>query len=465
MTQQGNTKSYQGDNKLILGIVLGVVTFWLFAQSLLNIVPTLQQSFNSNIGTISIAVSITALFSGMFVVGAGSLADKVGRVRITYFGLWLSIIGSLLIIISNLPILLIIGRVIQGLSAAAIMPSTLAIMKTYFEGKDRQRALSYWSIGSWGGSGLASLFGGMVSTFIGWRWIFILSIIVALIAMLLIKGTPETKSDSTTNLKFDFTGLILFVVMMLSINVVITQSGTFGMLSPIIIGLLIVFIITTIAFVIVENKKHNPLIDFKLFKNKAYTGATLSNFLLNGVAGALLVANTFVQKGIGFNAFQTGLLSITYLVTVLLMIRVGEKVLQKVGAKKPMLLGTTFNMVGIILISFTFLPSALYVVVCIIGYLLYGLGLGFYATPSTDMAISNSPEDKVGVASGIYKMASSLGGAFGIALSGALYGVVTEATNVKFGAMAGLWLNVLMALLSFVIILLAVPSFKKQNKA
>lgn len=465
MTQQGNTKSYQGDNKLILGIVLGVVTFWLFAQSLLNVVPTLQHSFDSNIGTISIAVSITALFSGMFVVGAGSLADKVGRVRITYFGLWLSIIGSLLIIISNLPILLIIGRVIQGLSAAAIMPSTLAIMKTYFEGKDRQRALSYWSIGSWGGSGLASLFGGMVSTFIGWRWIFILSIIVALIAMLLIKGTPETKSDSTTNLKFDFTGLILFVVMMLSINVVITQSGTFGMLSPIIIGLLIVFIITTIAFVIVENKKHNPLIDFKLFKNKAYTGATLSNFLLNGVAGALLVANTFVQKGIGFNAFQTGLLSITYLVTVLLMIRVGEKVLQKVGAKKPMLLGTTFNMVGIILISFTFLPSALYVVVCIIGYLLYGLGLGFYATPSTDMAISNSPEDKVGVASGIYKMASSLGGAFGIALSGALYGVVTEATNVKFGAMAGLWLNVLMALLSFVIILLAVPSFKKQNKA
>lgn len=465
MTQQGNVQTYRGDNKLILGIVLGVVTFWLFAQSLLNVVPTLQQSFDSNIGTISIAVSITALFSGMFVVGAGSLADKVGRVKITYIGLWLSIIGSLLIIISNLPVLLILGRVIQGLSAAAIMPSTLAIMKTYFEGKDRQRALSYWSIGSWGGSGLASLFGGMVATFIGWRWIFILSIIIALMAMLLIKGTPETKSDNTTDLKFDFTGLILFVVMMLSINIVITQSGTFGIVSPLILGLSIVFVLTTMYFIKIENKKRNPLIDFKLFKNKAYTGATLSNFLLNGVAGALLVANTFVQKGLGFNAFQTGLLSITYLVTVLLMIRVGEKVLQKVGAKKTMLLGTTFNMIGIILISLTFLPSVLYVIVCIIGYLLYGLGLGFYATPSTDMAISNSPEDKVGVASGIYKMASSLGGAFGIALSGALYGVVTAATNVQIGALAGLWLNVIMALLSFVIILLTVPSFKKQMKA
>ncbi|WP_436951113.1 MFS transporter [Staphylococcus shinii] len=464
MTQKGNAQTYKGDNKLILGIVLGVVTFWLFAQSLLNVVPTLQQSFHSNIGTISIAVSITALFSGMFVVGAGSLADKVGRVKITYIGLWLSTIGSLLIIVSNLPILLIVGRVIQGLSAAAIMPSTLAIMKAYFDGKDRQRALSYWSIGSWGGSGLASLFGGMVSTFIGWRWIFILSILIALLSMYLIKGTPETKSPTTNNKHFDYAGLVLFVIMMLSINIVITQSGTLGLFSPIILGLSIAFILSTIIFLKVENKICNPLIDFKLFNNKAYTGATLSNFLLNGVAGALLVANTFVQQGLGFSAFQTGLLSITYLVTVLLMIRVGEKVLQKVGAKKPMVLGTSFNMIGIILISLTFLPSMIYVVVCIFGYLLYGLGLGFYATPSTDMAISNSPEDKVGVASGIYKMASSLGGAFGIALSGALYGIVANLTNVQIGALAGLWLNVIMALLSLFIIMIMVPKTKRVRK-
>lgn len=464
MTQKGNAQTYKGDNKLILGIVLGVVTFWLFAQSLLNVVPTLQQSFHSNIGTISIAVSITALFSGMFVVGAGSLADKVGRVKITYIGLWLSIIGSLLIIVSNLPILLIIGRVIQGLSAAAIMPSTLAIMKAYFDGKDRQRALSYWSIGSWGGSGLASLFGGMVSTFIGWRWIFILSILIALLSMYLIKGTPETKSPVINNKHFDYVGLILFVIMMLSINIVITQSSALGLFSPIILGLTLIFILSTIIFLKVENKIGNPLIDFKLFNNKAYTGATLSNFLLNDVAGALLVANTFVQQGLGFSAFQTGLLSITYLITVLLMIRVGEKVLQKVGAKKPMVLGTSFNMVGIILISLTFLPSTIYVVVCIFGYLLYGLGLGFYATPSTDMAISNSPEDKVGVASGIYKMASSLGGAFGIALSGALYGIVTNLTNVQIGALAGLWLNVIMALLSLFIIMIMVPTTKQLRK-
>lgn len=155
-------ETYRGGNKLILGIVLGVITFWLFAQSLVNVVPNLQQSFGADMGTISIAVSLTALFSGMFVVGAGGLADKIGRVKMTNIGLLLSIIGSALIIITNLPALLILGRIIQGVSAACIMPSTLAIMKTYYEGAERQRALSYWSIGSWGGSGICSLFGGQL---------------------------------------------------------------------------------------------------------------------------------------------------------------------------------------------------------------------------------------------------------------------------------------------------------------
>lgn len=143
MAEEVNTQHYKGDNKLILGIVLGVVTFWLFAQSLLNVVPELQRSFHSNIGTISIAVSITALFSGMFVVGAGSLADKIGRVRVTYIGLWLSIIGSLLIISTNIPLFLILGRIIQGLFAAAIMPATLAIMKAYYEGKSVNARLAF----------------------------------------------------------------------------------------------------------------------------------------------------------------------------------------------------------------------------------------------------------------------------------------------------------------------------------
>ena len=406
------TRPFKGDNRLLLGIILGVITFWLFAQSVLNVVPTLQESFSSNAGTINIAVSLTALFSGLFVVGAGSIADKIGRVKMTYIGLILSVVGSLLIIVSNLSALLIIGRIIQGFSAACIMPATLAIVNEYYQGKDRQRALSYWSIGSWGGSGITSYFGGLMATFVGWRWIFIVSIIVAILAMILIRHTPETKASRDSDVrshKFDVVGLVVLAIMMLSLNVIITQTSHFGFLSPLILSLTVVFIVSVIFFLIYEKKLQNPLIDFGLFKHKGYSGAVISNFALNAVAGTLIVANTYFQQGLGFTSNQSGMMSITYLITVLVMIRVGEKIMQKLGAKRPMLYGSLLNAAGMLLIALTFLPTGIYVVSSVIGYLLFGLGLGMYATPSTDTAVTSAPDNKVGTASGIYKMASSLG--------------------------------------------------------
>ncbi len=143
--------SYKGTNKMIIGVVFGVLTFWLFAQSMVNVIPAVEKDLGVWLGLLNVAISLTALFSGIFVVAAGGLADKIGRKKMTYIGLVLSIIGSLCLIITNGSALLIIGRIIQGLSAACIMPATIALVRTYFEGADRQRALSYWSFGSWGG--------------------------------------------------------------------------------------------------------------------------------------------------------------------------------------------------------------------------------------------------------------------------------------------------------------------------
>src|ERR1043166_9307143 len=100
-------------------------------------------------------------------------------------------------------IFLMTGRIIQGLSAACIMPATLALIKDYFDGKERQRAVSYWSIGSWGGSGVSALFGGLVASSLGWRWIFWMSIEVAGISFLLLRGAPESKVASRETRRFD----------------------------------------------------------------------------------------------------------------------------------------------------------------------------------------------------------------------------------------------------------------------
>ena len=459
------TTAYKGTNKLITGIVFGVLTFWLFAQAMVNVVPAVQSDLGVSSGTLSIAISLTALFSGIFIVAAGGLADKIGRKKMTNIGLILSIIGSLCLVFASGSVLLIVGRIIQGLSAACIMPATIALMKDYFEGAERQRALSYWSIGSWGGSGVCSLFGGAIATYLGWKWIFIFSIIFAILALWLIKDTPESKAKQTGNSKFDISGLIVFIITMLALNIFITQGSGLGWTNWVTIVLLIVAVIGAIAFIKVENGKENALIDFKLFKNMPYTGSTVSNFLLNAVAGTLVVANTYVQEGRGFTSFQSGMLSIGYLIAVLAMIRVGEKILQKIGAKKPMLWGTILTLIGVGVMGLTFLPDVTYTVVVFLGFALFGLGLGIYATPSTDTAVSNAPDEKIGAASGIYKMASSLGSAFGVAISATVYAMISESSGVHAAATGGIIANVVFAIIALLSIIFMVPNNAGKSEA
>lgn len=454
--------NYQGTNKMITGIVFGVITFWLFAQSMVNVVPAIQDDLGISLGILNVAISLTALFSGIFVVAAGGLADRIGRKKMTYLGLILSIIGSLFLVFANGATLLIIGRIIQGLSAAFIMPATIALMRTYFEGAERQRALSYWSIGSWGGSGVCSFAGGAIATYMGWRWIFVFSIVFALLAMLLLKDTPESKVKNQSHVRFDITGLIVFVITMITLNIVITRGADFGWTSPLTVSLMAVTLIGMRFFIKIETGKLHALIDFNLFKNKAYTGATISNFLLNAVAGTLVVANTYVQVGRGFTAFQSGMLSVGYLVSVLIMIRVGEKILQKSGARLPMLLGAILAAIGIGTMALTFLPDTAYIIVVFIGFILFGVGLGMYATPSTDTAVSSTPEDKVGSASGIYKMASSLGSSFGVAISTTVYGTIMLSGDIEKAASAGIITNVIFAVLALIAIIFFIP--KEQDK-
>jgi DHA2 family multidrug resistance protein-like MFS transporter len=467
--------SYQGSDKLVFGIVLAVVTFWLFAQTTLNIASTMRADLRISESLNNISVSITALFSGIFIVVAGNLADRIGRIKMTYLGLVFSILGSLLIAISpaGTAVFLMAGRIIQGLSAACIMPATLALLKAYFDGAARQRAISFWSIGSWGGSGLCSLFGGLVASALGWRWIFWMSIVVALASFLLIRGTPESKEPSKRNGSFDWLGLIAFIIAMVALNIVIGQGASLGWASATVLMLIAVFVLATVVFFRVELNASNSFVDLTLFKDKTFTGATLSNFLLNGAAGTLIVALALVQQAAGLSTLQSGLLTLGYLIAVLSTIRVGEKLLQRMGARKPMLYGCFITAIGILLTCCTFLRAETYLVVAFIGFTLFGIGLGFYATPSTDAALSNVPQAKAGSASGLYKMASSLGAALGVAISAALFSGLSGSTSsaplselflgrtdnvtTRFAAAAGLLFNVGLAVIAAISVAITVP--------
>jgi DHA2 family multidrug resistance protein-like MFS transporter len=463
---------------------MGVLTFWLFAQTTLNIAPDMQKDLRLDTSVMNIAVAITALFSGIFIVFIGGLADRIGRVRIVMAGFVLSIIGSLLIAFAPRGTValyfLLLGRALQGLSGACIMPASLALVKTFWDGEARQRAVSMWSIGSWGGSGFCSLFGGFVAQNFGWRWIFFASVMIALLGMALMKGMPESKAEEQTSSKFDLAGVLTFMVAMIALQIVVTQGNNVGWTSPLTLSLLAVTLAFGWLFFRIESHIANAFVDLKLFHNPTYTGATISNFMLNGAAGTLLVSLQLVQLGGNMTAQQAGMLTLGYAIAIIAFIRVGEKLLRLFGARKPMIQGCLITAVSIILLLPSNLMLAEYKVFAIVGYTLYGIGLGFYATPSTDAALSSLPAAQVGSGAGIYKMASSLGAAFGVAISAAIFaalsanpaavnwleGVITfqgrqDNLAIRQAAMIALVFNVFMVLVAIMAIMLTVPKGKK----
>ncbi|HEY9499239.1 MAG TPA: MFS transporter [Terrimesophilobacter sp.] len=483
------TTGWKPTDAWLLGIVLAVINFWLFAQTLLNVIPGIQEELGIERTLANLAVSITSLFSGIFIVVAGGLADRIGRVRIMYLGIYLSIAGSLLIAITPeqaggiTDAALLGGRIIQGLSAACIMPSTMALIKTFYDGKARQRALSFWSIGSWGGSGFCALFGGLMATSaLGWRSIFWISIVLSVLALFLVRGTPESRAEpQTRHASFDWGGLIAFIVALVALNVYISQGPVIGWLSLSGIALVVVSVIGVLTFFAIETRKDGPFLNLSLFRNLTFSGATLSNFLLNGAAGTLIVSLGLVQVAAGMSSLQSGMLTIGYLVAILSTIRVGEKLLQRFGPKRPMIWGSAIAGVGILLTSMTFVLIGQYVVLAVIGFTLFGIGLGFYATPSTDAAMSNVPDNEVGAAAGIYKMASSLGNAIGVAISAALYVAaqamdqetirswglfIGDQSNValRFGGAIGVLFNLFIVVVAIVSIMVTVPGEKDRKR-
>lgn len=176
VTTDHESSTFVGNDKLLYGMIFGVLSLTLFAQTMLNIAPAVAAETGIKTTVMNIAVSITTLFSGMFIVVVGGLADRIGRVKILRLGFVLSLLGSIIVGVTPSGALaesfMVIGRVFQGLAGAFILPSSLALVKTYWDGAERQRAISLWSIGSWGGMGFASLFGGLMAENVGWRWIF-----------------------------------------------------------------------------------------------------------------------------------------------------------------------------------------------------------------------------------------------------------------------------------------------------
>lgn len=418
-----NTQSSPRSN-IIIAIMLSALTYWLFAQSFINIGPLVGQTYQTSPAVLNLSISLTSFATGIFMVAAGDIADKIGQLRMTYMGLIISMFASLLLIISDITALLIIGRILQGLSAAILLPSTVGVLNNQFKGEHLRRAISYLMISTVGGIGLAGVIGGLIASNFGWQTNFIISIVIAFIAILLLKGTPEKVSQHSHRHPFDYKGMSIFAVMIGSFTLLLTQGFEQGWFSTFSIICLSIFSITTLIFIIIERRHEVPFIDFSVLRNRPFIGAFLNNFVLNSGLGVTVVFFIYAQTHLGLSGAQSGLVTLPYAIVAVAMIRLGEKATLRFGGKLMLIIGPLFPVIGITIISMTSLQPSQYIIAVIIGFVICAIGNGLVATPGLTIAIFSMPNEKVGLATGLYKMSGTLGGAFGIALSTTVFSML-----------------------------------------
>ena len=323
----------------------------------------------------------------------------------------------------------------------------------------------------------------MIST-LGWRAIFYVCALFALAGLLLIKGLPESRAEQQESKRFDIFGFVAFFIGILSLQLFIANAPIWGWLSVSSLATISVSVIAIVVFIKVELGREGAFMNLALFRNKTFTGATISNLILNATAGVLVVSLSVLQQGGLIDSATAGYLTIGYAVSILLFIRVGEKLLQRFGPRKPMIWGCMLIIVSVLLMSQTQLITGIYMILTGVAYVLFGTGLAFYATPSTDAALSSLQRDLSGQGSGIYKMASSLGAAFGLAISQAIYNGIQVSgqpiellgnfinfvgqqgnLNFRHAAMVTMTFNIVLLLLAILSIALTIPKQKKQPEA
>lgn len=461
--------AFRGDGRALAGFILALLTFWLFAQTLLNIGPQVAADIGMSSATMNTAIALSALFSGMLIVAWGGVADRYGRRRVFTIGAALNIVGCAAIVAATgaaaVPLFLA-GRVLQGLSIGAIMPSSMALVGAYWSGEDRERASSLWAFGTFGGSGLASIVGGFLAdSVLGWRSIFVLSAIFAALAIALTRHVPESAPSSGTRSRFDFLGVITLAVALLALQLVITHGSDWGWSSLATLLFALVAVVFAAGFFAVETQRRAPLIDLRVFTNVGFAAATASNFLVNLTVGTIPLVMWALQRGHGMAASTAGYLTLAYPIVLIATLIVAVTCVRKFGEKATMATGPFALAIAALLLSLTGLPSTTYYVIVVVAFAFFGAGLALYATPSINMALSELPPEQAGAGSGVYKMASSLGGGIGVAISGSVFaGLVASGASAAAAARTGLLINTAFVALAGLLVLTMLSSGRPAER-
>jgi EmrB/QacA subfamily drug resistance transporter len=376
--------------------------------------------------------SYTLMFGGFLLLG-GRAGDLIGRRRLFIWGTLLFTLASALCGLATSAEWLVATRGLQGLGAALVSPTALAIItSTFEEGRDRQKAMGVWAAIASGGGAFGLLLGGVLTDLLSWEWVFFVNVPVGLgAAAWAARSVPESRAPVRPE-GFDLAGAVSVTAGLIVLVYAIVKAESFGWGSARTLGLGALALALLAIFVVIERRSHAPLVRLSIFRVRSLLGANVVMFVVaGGLFAMFFFASLYVQVILGYDPLEAGLAFLPVSIFIGIGAGIAQQLVRRVGVRTLAIVGMTVATAGLLALSRVPADGNFFTDM-LPGLLVMALGMGCTFVPVTLIATTNVGASDAGLASGLFNTSQQVGGALGLAI------LSTLAADQTASALAGL---------------------------
>jgi EmrB/QacA subfamily drug resistance transporter len=353
----------------------------------------------------------------VLVVTAGRLGDMFGRKRVFLAGMVLFAVGSVVSGAAGDQDALILGRILQGAGAAPMLSLSLALVCNVFPSEEQPRALGIWAAVSAIALAIGPLAGGLLIE-VDWRVIFWMNLPVAALGIAITLAAAPESTDPGAGSRIDWTGLALLSAGLTAVVLALVQSQAWP--GGAVLALAAAGLLALLAFWAIEHRVREPIVEFALFRNGPYFGASAAAFALVGAYWAVMFFQPqYLQDVRGHSPILSGLMILPVTAPMVFVSPFSGRLIGRFGARRLMTAGMACGTAGLLVLTRIEADSPYGLL--LVGYLLFGIALGLVYAPMSTAAMAAMPGEKVGIASGVLAMDRVLAGAVALAATGAAF--------------------------------------------
>jgi EmrB/QacA subfamily drug resistance transporter len=380
--------------------------------------PDIGQAFGSGQTTLNLIAVGYSLGLATSVLYLGALGDRYGRKAMLLLGMGLSIPASLLAGFAPSDVVLFVARVLGGVAAGMAFPTTLALITALWTGEDRTRSIALWSAIGGAIASLGPLLSGALLERFNWGSVFLVTLPLAALALFLAwRYVPAHVNESTEPV--DNLGGILSVLLVAALVLGINLAPVPGM-GALAIGLGLVALAATGAFVLRQRRAPSPLYDLEVAKRRVFWVAACAGIIVFGsLMGAMFIGQQFLQNVLDYSTLDSGLAILPAAALMVVVAPRSAKLVEARGARFTLLVGYVFCVLGFLTMLLLWREDISYWKVAL-GYAFIGIGVGFAGTPASHSLTGSVPVKRAGMASGTADLQRDLGGAIMQSIFGAL---------------------------------------------